>query len=154
MQLGDYVHELAKRRGATADAKLVVVKLMQEFSARPEVAGANLVLETAVKLEKESYDNLAAASVGVFKLNQDKEPHPAVSIKEMNVYKYDPEKVRQWCLGNFTMALKLDTKMIEKPEVAEKIPEVVVTKEPKAYIDTNLTKWEADNVGETVSPTA
>ena len=55
----------------------------------------------------------------------------------------DENATRSWCISNFTPALKLDTKMIEKAAKDGTIPAelVKVTTEPSAYIDSDLSKF-------------
>jgi hypothetical protein len=55
----------------------------------------------------------------------------------------DENATRAWCIGNFTPALKLDTKMIEKAAKDGTIPAelVKITTEPSAYIDSDLSGY-------------
>jgi hypothetical protein len=55
----------------------------------------------------------------------------------------DEIATRAWCITNFTPALKLDTKMIEKAAKDGTIPAelVKITTEPSAYIDSDLSGY-------------
>lgn len=55
----------------------------------------------------------------------------------------DEKKTREWCLNNFTPALRLDTKAVERAAIAGSIPNdlVSVTKEPRAQIDSDLSTF-------------
>jgi len=58
-----------------------------------------------------------------------KKPHLKVSIKtfDTSAAKYDPKKATEWCLKNFTPAVKLDAKVFEKAVLDGSVPEEVAT---------------------------
>ena len=55
----------------------------------------------------------------------------------------DPEKVKTWCLINFTPALKVDTKAVETAAKNGNIPAdlVRVEDQPQVYIDSDLSQF-------------
>ena len=55
----------------------------------------------------------------------------------------DPEKVKAWCLTNFTPALKVDTKAVETAAKNGSIPAdlVRVEEQPQVYIDSDLSQF-------------
>ena len=54
-----------------------------------------------------------------------------------------PEKVKAWCLTNFTPALKVDTKAVETAAKSGSIPAdlVRVEDQPQVYIDSDLSQF-------------
>ena len=55
----------------------------------------------------------------------------------------DPEKVKAWCLTNFTPALKVDMKAVETAAKNGSIPAdlVRVEEQPQVYIDSDLSQF-------------
>ena len=55
--------------------------------------------------------------------------------------------VGRWCLRNYTPALKVDVKEIEKAAKKNNVPSnlATVTDEPKIYIASDLSKYDKEN---------
>ena len=55
--------------------------------------------------------------------------------------------VKEWCLRNYTPALKVDVKEIEKAAKRNNVPSnlATVTDEPKIYIASDLSKYDKEN---------
>lgn len=135
------VIDLAKKRHQLEINKQTMAHAVQQYESTPGFKQLSDVLEYSKRVEKEADEALRIAIVNTFKLDHIKSPHPAYEVKEFDAYQYNPEAIRQWCLSNLTLALKLDTKVIEKPEIASKIPGVVVTKEPRVFIKSDLSAY-------------
>ena len=78
---------------------------------------------------------------------QNKKVHAKVNIKTFDVSKvtYDKNKARNWCISNFTPALKLDEKLFENSALDGTIPAEIATvtfaTEDRAQIASDLSEY-------------
>lgn len=141
----EVVKQLAHARNKVAILKEQIDEA--EKAAIAAIPGYMDMLEqygVAVAHEKEIDTRLRKIAEDLYQQNQNKKPHDAVTVKifrEIDVP--DEQAARDWSLKNFTPALKLDHKVLEKAAKDGTIPQNLLTVRDvaKAQIATDLTKY-------------
>ena len=88
-------------------------------------------------------NTLRAEALGLY-ANDNNKSGTGYKIKTVKHFEIpDPEKVKAWCLTNFTPALKVDTKAVETAAKNGSIPAdlVRVEEQPQVYIDSDLSQF-------------
>ncbi len=137
------IRELAQQRNELEALKENMDAMLDAFKADPEwqtlQAARKQVEESIIYTEaRVRMDAITAYNAEGIKKGE------GVSIKMKTTAEIvDEQTTRAWCIDNFTPALKLDTKMIEKAAKDGTIPAelVKITTEPSAYIDSDLSKF-------------
>lgn len=96
-----------------------------------------------VASEETASQALRTAALEKYFLDQQKQVGFGIEVKIFTKAEIVNESsMREWCLRNFTPALKLDTKAVEKAAIAGSIPPelVTITTEPKVMIPQDLSK--------------
>lgn len=132
--LREYLPELKAER----DKLIKAVTESKEYKSLDEnIKKAQQTLEIAE-------ENLRNQALERYALTRDKKMGFGVEIKLFKTARIVNEgNMREWCLHNFTPALKLDIKAIEKAAIAGSIPEamVEVTETPKVMIPQDLSAY-------------
>jgi hypothetical protein len=147
--LDDLVSRLAQARIVEAEAKATMKELLDAAKAQDVYCQAGLYEKRAIDDVLSITEAIRKEAIDIFYIDgpKDKHPHEAVEIKMVNTVKIvDPALVKEWCIHNFTPALKLDEKMVEKQAIAGNIPNALVnvTPEAKAFIASDLSKFLND----------
>lgn len=107
--LAEQRSQRAKLEGELAIAS----ELLQQTTAYRHVATLQSSIKAMKQAEAESRYLIVADALLAYKSRDTKQPFPAVSIKVSKLVKYDRLKAHQWCLGNMTLAFKLDEDAFE-----------------------------------------
>lgn len=138
---------LAQLRQEVADRKAEIAGAQVELEATYEwqnIAGFKKQLDLAQGALAEAEANVRAVALAEYAANQDKHPHPAVTIKVYEVLAYDAEQAKSYAIAhNLPKLLKLDAKIFEKAANGLDLDFVTVTEEPRATIATDLSEWVA-----------
>ncbi len=140
------IHELAQLRKDLEEVKTNMNVELANFQANKEWQSMQLAragIEEAIRLAEEIVRDEAITAYNA----DGSKKGEGVSIKMKTTAEIvDEAAARSWCISNFTPALKLDTKMIEKAAKDGTIPAelVRISTEPSAYIDSDLSKFLAE----------
>jgi hypothetical protein len=135
------IHELAQLRKELAEIKGIMNVTLEEFQARPfwqQLQTSRAGVEEAIRIAE---DKVRADALEAYQADPKNKKQPGVQIKLFKVANItDEAKARQWCITNFTPALKLDTKTFEKAVKDGTVPAelATITEEPRAQIDADL----------------
>ena len=140
----DSITQLAVLRKELAEIKGIMNVTLEEFQARQlwqELQTSRVGIEEAIRITE---DKVRADAQEAYQADPKNKKQRGVSIKIFKVATItDENKARQWCITNFTPALKLDTKAFEKAAKEGTVPAelATVTDEPRAQIDTDLSAF-------------
>ncbi len=135
---------LAQLRQEVADRKAEIAEAQAELEATYEwenIIGFKRELELSQSMLAEAEANVRAAALAEYAANQDKHPHPAVTIKMMTRLDYDPEAAKSYSIAHLPNALKLDARTFEKAAKVLGLDFVTITEEPTTAIDSDLSMW-------------
>lgn len=137
------IHELAVLRQEVEEVKEVMKSELERFQASEfwtDLQTRRAGIEEAIRFAEEK---VRTEAVNQYKADGSKKGE-GVSIKmKTTVEIVDEAAARTWCIGNFTPALKLDTRIFEKAAKDGTVPAelVKIEIEPSAYIDSDLSKY-------------
>lgn len=138
------VVELAIAREKEAKAKSLLAAVNEAIAKQYGNSLAHL--STLAKEAKEAIDriegDLRQDATDGWHLSGEKNPHPAISVKEFMVLEYDEGEAIDWCMSsNMKNALKLDKRKFEALAKAAEPEFVTFSVEPRAQIKTDLSEW-------------
>ena len=117
--------------------------MLEAFKNSPEYQEAVALEETDAALVERLENTLRAEALGQYANDNNKSGtgYKIKTVKHIEIP--DPEKVKAWCLTNFTPALKVDTKAVETAAKSGSIPAdlVRVEDQPQVYIDSDLSQF-------------
>ena len=131
----------ARQKAEQASAKRKA--MLEAFKNSPEYQEAVALEETDAALVERLENTLRAEALGQY-ANDKNKSGTGYKIKTVKHFEIpDPEKVKAWCLTNFTPALKVDTKAVETAAKSGSIPAdlVRVEEQPQVYIDSDLSQF-------------
>ena len=131
----------ARQKAEQASAKRKA--MLEAFKNSPEYQEAVALEETDAALVERLENTLRAEALGQYTNDNNKSGtgYKIKTVKHIEIP--DPEKVKAWCLTNFTPALKVDTKAVETAAKSGSIPAdlVRVEDQPQVYIDSDLSQF-------------
>ena len=135
------LNDLDLARNSLENAKAQQKLMLDALKANPDyIAWEAAIKDYSAKVD-EADKLVRDLALKAYATDKDKKPNAWVEIKTFKVATIlDPERAREWCLHNFTPALKLDTKAVEKAAIAGSIPSSIATvsEEPRAQIASDL----------------
>lgn len=138
---------LAELRHDVAIQQAQIARAQTELEATAEwkrLAKFKNTLKAYQDALTETEVNVRAVALAEYAANQDKHPHPAITIKVYEVLTYDAEQAKSYAIAhNLPKLLKLDAKVFEKAANGLGLDFVTVTEEPRATIASDLSEWVA-----------
>ena len=117
--------------------------MLEAFKNSPEYQEAVALEEADAALVERLENTLRAEALGQYASDNNKTGtgYKIRTVKHIEIP--DPEKVKAWCLTNFTPALKVDMKAVETAAKNGSIPAdlVRVEEQPQVYIDSDLSQF-------------
>lgn len=138
VKLSDLRNKIMYQKGQI-QALLDEVRKSEEFVKLEEDAKANASLADSF------YNDLTEIAVAIYKATGKKKWLAGLGVREETVLEYDEAEAVKYCLKSLPGALKLDKSTFEKVakamnETPGRIPFVVVKKEDKGTVSTDLEK--------------
>ena len=143
MTIIDTVKALAQARDDAEQYSIKRKALLEAFTSSLEYTEAMDIEHEAAALVERLENTLRAEALGQYTNDNNKSGtgYKIKTVKHIEIP--DPEKVKAWCLTNFTPALKVDTKAVETAAKSGSIPAdlVRVEDQPQVYIDSDLSQF-------------
>ena len=143
MSILNTIKALAEARKEAEQASAKRKAMLEAFKNSPEYQEAVALEETDAALVERLENTLRAEALGQYTNDNNKSGtgYKIKTVKHIEIP--DPEKVKAWCLTNFTPALKVDTKAVETAAKSGSIPAdlVRVEDQPQVYIDSDLSQF-------------
>ena len=99
-------------------------------------------LAAAKQAEDDARQELNELAQMRYACEADKRPHPAISIRLLTMFEYDPKVAREWAEANLRAALVLDLKKFEKAIQQLGVPDFVRTwHKPQVMVSSDLTAY-------------
>jgi hypothetical protein len=142
--MDEQIKKLAKLRSDLAAAKVEKVAFLENMQKDGEYIRIMGNVKDLEQLVMDLETTIKDQAVETFTQTGNKAPTDGVKIKMYTTVRINDEgRAREWCLHNFTPALKLDVKTIEKAVKDKTVPEDLAetADEPRATIATDLDKY-------------
>ena len=143
MSILNTIKALAEARKEAEQASTKRKAMLEAFKNSPEYQEAVAFEEADAALVERLENTLRAEALGQYASDNNKSGtgYKIKTVKHIEIP--DPEKVKTWCLTNFTPALKVDLKAVETAAKNGSIPAdlVRVEEQPQVYIDSDLSQF-------------
>lgn len=143
----DLIKELAQTRRLVDELKQKRDALLEKVTKSTEYTDIENALEEAGEHMVEIDVAIRKEALATYDLTQNKKPGHGIEIKIFSVATIlDRDRAREWCMGNFTPALKLDESIFKRAAIDGTIPAslVTVSEEPRAQIASDLSEFLPD----------
>lgn len=137
------VRELAQARAWLEADKEYKRRLVEVFEQSKEYQIALADIERNAAHVERLENTLRAEALGQY-ANDNNKSGTGYKVKNVTrVELADESRLKPWLLTNFTPALKIDTKAVEKAAKAGSLPPelATVSEEPQVYIDADLSQF-------------
>jgi hypothetical protein len=140
LTLENMVANVAYWRMQIGHANALLDELEQEF--REQHAGLYSERDNAKRMVEAAEAELRAAVVNEFNATNNRQPHPACSVRMIKQLEYDDATVVDWAIRRAPALLSIDRKRLKETGLVLGAPirEIEV---PTAAISTNLAQWTA-----------
>lgn len=137
------IQTIANLRTQLPELKAERDKLIKAVTESEEYKNWDYRIQKTQEALEIAEENLRHEAIALYQSTKMKKMGFGVEIKLFKTVHIDEGSVRDWCLKNFTPALKLDTKMVEKAAIAGTLPEWLteVTETPKVMIPQDLSAY-------------
>jgi hypothetical protein len=138
-----YAADLAAVRGRKAQLKEQLADLTEQLAALPPYQALQAVSEELKRLNEMADDlegNLRRAALE-WAQETSQTKHPAFTVKNYQVARYDPAAALDWCYQHFREALTVDAKRFEKAAQALKPAFVTLEVEQRVSIASDLSGY-------------
>lgn len=147
-RLQELIVELAAERAVIEDMSSKMKTILDDTKRTQGFLEAEETCEVAKIMAEKTRVAIEELALEDFAKDQEKHPHEAIDVKMVSKVEIpDLMAVKEWCLRNYTPALKVDVKEIEKAAKRNNVPSnlATVTDEPKIYIASDLSKYDKEN---------
>ena len=143
MSILNTIKALAEARREAEQASAKRKAMLDAFKNSPEYVEVVYAETYETDLVERLENTLRAEALGQYANDNNKSGtgYKIKTVKRIEIP--DPEKVKTWCLINFTPALKVDTKAVETAAKNGNIPADLVRVEDQSqvYIDSDLSQF-------------
>lgn len=138
------VKNVARLRESVDFFKSEKARLLSVVTESPEYKKLDELHKRTLEAEQIAADFLRNQALDQYKAESQKKVGFGIEIKISKTARIVNESaMREWCLSNFTPALRLDTKLVEKAALSGNIPETMyqLSEEPKVMLPTDLSEY-------------
>lgn len=140
----DMLKKLAQAREEYEKHRQAANAMIEKVQNSPDYQFEKNQRDNAKTVMENLEEEIRAYAILNYQADQNKKPGNGIEIKVFKVATIlDPDRAREWCMTNFTPALKLDESVFKKAAVDGTIPVslVTVTEEPRTQIASDLSEY-------------